>query len=99
MICGTVVVHSADSVRHIASINTPDSHVNPYVQAFAPREEERVPSHSYTYNLSGTRGGPRSEQAASFSRESYKLLFLHGDQSELQMMNVVKAEGSQIWHD
>lgn len=96
MIWGTVIVHSGDILRHTASINTPNTHVNSYVQAFAPCEEESMPSRSY--NLSGTHGGPMPEQAASFSRERYKLLFLHGDQFELQMMNVVKAEGSKNWH-
>lgn len=38
------------------------------------------------------------KKAASFTRERHKRLFLHGDQFELQMMNVVKAEGSQNWH-
>lgn len=38
------------------------------------------------------------EQAALFIRERHKLLFLYGDQFELQMMNVVEAEGSQTWH-
>lgn len=52
----------------------------------------------YTYNHNGTHGGPMPEQSALFSRERYKLLFLCGNQFELQMVNVVKAERSQNWH-
>lgn len=47
VIWGTVLVHSGDILKYRASINTPNTCVNSYAQAFVPCEEEITLSHFY----------------------------------------------------